>query len=447
MVSVLVILEWHPQWPEDLHRQLWQRLRDLHQWILRYPSLHSSGNNHRVAEVTACFIIECLVPQWRPITLAARSAQLIRRLEQQFHSDGVGTEQAPYYQALVTEWMVLADCVAQKHTAPLPIGALLERSLSFLSELLDSHGNWPNIGDADDSVVIRTQLTPEPYVASIVSLAAAHLGQPAPWVQRNLRHSILGLDEAQLCKISTSRCFNDGGFSVLRSGPVQLFFDHGPLGFGTLPGHGHADALSVWMQVNGRPIWIDTGTGFYNRDPQWRSWIRSTAAHNTVTIDGDDQSTQTGPFNWANHAKTQLLSFSGHQGTVSAEHDGYGRIGVIHRREIELSSETVRICDQLTGSGSHSIVSRISLEASLSVEPIECGWKVLDGARVVATVTVNTDSLRPVCARQSGEAGPGCYSLNYNHLEPTTTLQWEGCLQLPARWQLEWRWTIPTEEL
>ena len=85
MMSVLVILEWHPQWPEDLHRQLWQRLHDLHQWILRYPSLHSSGNNHRVAEVTACFIIECLVPQWRPITLAARSAQLVRRLERQFH--------------------------------------------------------------------------------------------------------------------------------------------------------------------------------------------------------------------------------------------------------------------------------------------------------------------------------------------------------------------------
>ena len=143
-------------------------------------------------------------------------------------------------------------------------------------------GIGPNIGDADDSVVLRTQLAPEPYVASIVSLAAAHLGQPAPWVQCSLRHSILGLDAAEVCKKSTSRCFNHGGLSVLRSGAVQLFFDHGPLGFGTLPGHGHADALSVWMQANGRPIWVDTGTGFYNRDSQWRSWIRH--LHNTVTM-------------------------------------------------------------------------------------------------------------------------------------------------------------------
>jgi hypothetical protein len=91
--------------------------------------------------------------------------------------------------------------------------------------------------------------------------------------------------------------FPDGGYFVQRSGwgegrtPFQqerfLIFDCGPLGDG---GHGHYDALSVEIAASGRPLVMDPGRYTYAEDaPNWRRWFKATSAHNTVCIDGLDQ--------------------------------------------------------------------------------------------------------------------------------------------------------------
>jgi hypothetical protein len=73
----------------------------------------------------------------------------------------------------------------------------------------------------------------------------------------------------------------------------QLFIDAGPQGALT-GGHGHADALSIQLIVNGRPTLIDPGTFCYVCPERDR--FRGTAAHNTLQVDGRDQSqTRMGP--------------------------------------------------------------------------------------------------------------------------------------------------------
>ena len=55
-------------------------------------------------------------------------------------------------------------------------------------------------------------------------------------------------------------------------------------------GHGHYDALSVEAWADARPLVVDPGRYTYAEgDPNWRHWFRGTAAHNTVTVDGADQ--------------------------------------------------------------------------------------------------------------------------------------------------------------
>ena len=77
--------------------------------------------------------------------------------------------------------------------------------------------------------------------------------------------------------IPPSRCANGERF---------LVFDCGPLGDG---GHGHYDALSIEV-ASRRPLVVDPGRFTYCDDPpHWRRWFKSTAAHNTVTVDGLDQ--------------------------------------------------------------------------------------------------------------------------------------------------------------
>lgn len=88
-----------------------------------------------------------------------------------------------------------------------------------------------------------------------------------------------------------------GGYYIQRSGwgrdprsfaaQRHLVFDCGPLGDG---GHGHYDALSVEVFGGGRPLLVDPGRYTYSEaGPNWRRWFKGTAAHNTVLVDGLDQ--------------------------------------------------------------------------------------------------------------------------------------------------------------
>jgi hypothetical protein len=91
--------------------------------------------------------------------------------------------------------------------------------------------------------------------------------------------------------------FPAGGYHIQRSGwggPNRAFeqerfliFDCGPLGEG---GHGHYDLLSVELAANGRALVLDPGRYTYHEgDPNLRRWFKGTAAHNTICVDGLDQ--------------------------------------------------------------------------------------------------------------------------------------------------------------
>src|SRR4029079_9470990 len=85
--------------------------------------------------------------------------------------------------------------------------------------------------------------------------------------------------------------FPDGGYFVQRSGWEDdarfLIFDCGPLGEG---GHGHYDALSFEAAADGARLVVDPGRYTYAEgEPNLRRWFKGTAAHNTVTVDGLDQ--------------------------------------------------------------------------------------------------------------------------------------------------------------
>ena len=84
--------------------------------------------------------------------------------------------------------------------------------------------------------------------------------------------------------------FPDGGYFTQRSGWERrrfLIFDCGPLGDG---GHGHYDLLSFEACAGGRPLVVDPGRYTYaDGEPNLRHWFKGTAAHNTVCVDGLDQ--------------------------------------------------------------------------------------------------------------------------------------------------------------
>jgi len=120
-----------------------------------------------------------------------------------------------------------------------------------------------------------------------------------------------------------------------------------------IQGHGHADALSFVLYGRGRLLIADPGVFSYH-NKFWRDHFRNTMAHNTVTVDNQDQCVFWGPFRVAYPPKARLLESSDNH--VVGEHEGYTRFSrpVIHRRRIERwTTSEWEILDQFEGRGEH----------------------------------------------------------------------------------------------
>jgi hypothetical protein len=172
--------------------------------------------------------------------------------------------------------------------------------------------------------------------------------------------------------------FADAGVTLLRTNRGQdpeiwCRCDGGPHGYLSIAAHAHADALSVEVRYGGVDILADPGTYCYHGEPTWRSYFRSTIAHNTVELDGRSQSSDGGPFLWLRHAKAREIDVLdiGEIARWSAEHDGYMSLSPAarHRRSVQLdrASRTVDIVDVIDG-GSHNLCLAFHLGPHVLVE-------------------------------------------------------------------------------
>jgi hypothetical protein len=141
--------------------------------------------------------------------------------------------------------------------------------------------------------------------------------------------------------------------------PQQLILDAGPQG-SLSAGHGHADALSVQLLVDGRALLTDPGTFEYVGEGPEREQFRGTAAHNTLTVDGLDQSEPAGPFAWSRLTRSSVERWIRGQtfDLLAAKHDGYERLEppVTHHRFVFHKKNAFWVVrDAAAGSGKHRL--------------------------------------------------------------------------------------------
>ena len=158
------------------------------------------------------------------------------------------------------------------------------------------------------------------------------------------------------------------GYIRMQMGETVAFFDAAPIGPDYQPGHAHADTLSIEVSHRGNRILVNSGTSTYEPGAE-RLRQRGTAAHNTVCVDGLDQSEVWGAFRVARRARPSGISFHSEPGMVRADgsHDGYRRLSnpVMHRRTLQLTVGHMEITDRLDGVGGHSIQSSFHLDCGV----------------------------------------------------------------------------------
>lgn len=362
--------------------------------IARSISLGSSANNHTIGEAAGLVVAGTCLPLIRGAErLRDRGIRVLaRELARQFSPDGSGREQSPHYQAFAMDFTVQALLAMHRRKLALPpdLTRPLEGSVRFLCALTSSSGLQFEPGDADDGLVHRFGLGPHHGIAETLRVTAQLLSRtellpealsshPAPSV-----HWLLGkVDSSRLpARTKSSSVSPDAGAVVMRSSgtshQAELFMDAGPHGLPPLDAHAHADALSMMLRIDGEPIIVDPGTYRYHGGGAWRDFFRSTAAHATVEVDGQDQSQMAGPFLWSSRTHTRLrdLRLGGAIEVAEFSHDGYERLRspVTHRRRIvHWGTGIFVIQDRFETTGLHDYALHYPFAPGTQVKPLPPG--------------------------------------------------------------------------
>jgi hypothetical protein len=416
----------------------------LHLWdIQRKYSRGSSANNHRIGEAAALFIATTCLPGLKSAgTWAEESRRILEEeITAQTYEDGGSREQAFSYHMFVLQFLMLAAVSARRAAKPLSAGfhARLGRMLEFVAGLIEG-GPAPAFGDSDDGYVIDLgdDRDPRGWLSAGASLLdrpdlaldAGSFGDTAHWLLGRTAPSSAAACGGRLAP----RAFPHSGYYLLQCGArgergaISIVFDCGELGFGPLAAHGHADALAFTLRIGGHEVLVDPGTYDYFRFPEWRDYFRSTRAHNTIAVDGRDQSVMLGPFMWGRRASAWCERWDPDGGTVSAAHDGYARGAdpVRHARELELDGGRgiLTVTDHLRMGGEHHVSLAFHFAEHCRVSH---AGDTVHAETPAGPVTLQADA-RLGCTLLQGSETPigGWVSRRYHLKAPVTTVVLSG---------------------
>ncbi len=416
-------------------------------YLATFRSRGSSANNHLIAEA-AGRLVGALAFDWfdESARWAAHAAdQLEGALADNTFPSGVNREMATDYHGFVAELGLVGAAEATHAGRPLAQETwdLLCRMLDVTAATVDVAFRAPRQGDGDDGRALVFGSPADQRWGDLLAMGRALFGAPAWWpgspptVASVALSAMAGRHDIDGRPARRPSHYADAGMTLLRTSPadgpeIWCRCDAGPHGFLSIAAHAHADALSVEVRHDGTDILADPGTYCYHGEERWRTYFRSTLGHNTLELDGQDQSTSGGPFLWRRHAQSSLIGIEQDAGgeTIawSAEHYGYGTLGpgARHRRTVCLAGPERRvvITDRVETTGEHPYRLAFhfgpSVDASLGTGAVVLSW---DDYRSSGRATLRL-SEGPAWSLARGSSDPtlGWYSPGFGRLVPSWTL-------------------------
>jgi Heparinase II/III-like protein len=413
--------------PTEIHSQATQILAASAFGLPRFPSKFSSANNHRVAELAG----ECLIARALAMPAPAAEQALADEIGRQVLPDGAPAEQSPTYGAFTAELALLAAAAKGGAGEPLP-SIIADRLAAFAGYAAWIGPVTPALGDNDEGEAIRFRDAGEvDYPRAVAAAIAGFLARPgvAP-PPGDFRTLVFNAPPTTAAPPRGLKTFAEGGLTAwhgdLGGRAADLIFDHGPLGYLSIAAHGHADALSLLLSLDGWPVLVDPGTYLYGSGGVWRDWFRSTPAHNTLNLGGQSQSVMTGPFNWSDRARAELVdAIPGADWRVTARHDGYRkRFGVLHERSVAREDESLAITDRLRG-GPRAAEIVFQLAVDLTATTADNAVTISRGSE--ALLALHFPAGRITIAGGGGNPGEGGWvSPRFGLKLPAPRISWRG---------------------
>ncbi|NNE22931.1 MAG: alginate lyase family protein [Rhizobiales bacterium] len=294
-----------------------------------------------------------------------------RELDEQVLGDGGHFERSPMYHAIILEDLLDVVNLLRAHGRtgePVikDISATIARMLSWLDVMVHPDGEIGFFNDAAFGVA------------------------GAPCAIRDYAGR-LGFSHQQAAAARLVH-LHGSGYARIQAGPACALLDVAPVGPDYLPGHAHADTLSFELSVGVQRVIVNCGTSLYGECGQ-RHLERSTAAHSTVEVDGENSSEVWRSFRVGRRAGVYDVRVRD-EGTclsVRAAHNGYSHLAgkPVHRRAWSMDETGLTVADRIDGTCREAIARYHLGEGVIAKTHGKSGYLELpDGAQVTWTSSV-----------------------------------------------------------
>lgn len=349
-------------------------------YIVKHRAKYSSANNHLIVEMYAVGMSGIFF-DYKPWEKLAFNI-LTEELPRQNYADGVNKEMSLHYQSFVMEAYGLL-MLEMKHNH-IKIPQIWEEYLLHMSEFMcdccGEYGETVVFGDNDEGKILDLSGEHFDHYRYVLDLMGnvlpkryskmENIHENLCWIlSDDFQNSVLKKNCYYSPKV---KCYKEGGYTLWRSknNKVLIGIDHADLGFGSLAAHGHADALSFQMFIEGTPVFVDPGTYNYHVPKKMRDDLRATVNHNTVCVDGANQAEMLGPFLWGKRYECKEAEVQENEREVYFE-AAIQNNGNAHKRKMRISDTDIikiEICDDLELPNDTKKVEQIFMLGT------ECRW-------------------------------------------------------------------------
>ncbi|WP_419194225.1 alginate lyase family protein [Novipirellula herctigrandis] len=306
---------WEPQDCDAICRSLSEHA----EYLSHHLSFFSSPYNHLIGEATGLYLISLLLDgvvaksnRWKDLALYV----LRSHGPKQFYDDGFCVEQAISYHFFTLGFLSLATLAARNRGNDLSILASSVKN-AFLAGMSfqTTDGTWPAIGDLDSARAIPSSVSATWDFGSLCNFAAVLFEEPKLKCGQIAGEEVTWfLGDAGIAKWRTlnrkgelpqSVLLRESGYAIASIKDHWLLFDAGPIAAGVHSdatpsvAHGHADTLQLLYWFKGRPLLQDSGIPSYYAPQDWVEYFRSSAAHNTIEVEGAGPVRSTGKLSWS----------------------------------------------------------------------------------------------------------------------------------------------------
>ncbi|MDC6449523.1 alginate lyase family protein [Pseudomonadales bacterium] len=295
---------------------------------------------------------------------------LDKQLSEQILEDGGHFELSPMYHSIMLELVLDLLALSKKMDSP----SALRSRRSMLSAVAQKMSSW---------LAIMVHPDNEISFFNDASTGIALSPKTLEGYLNTLEATPIEPDVFGVTYLSTS------GYIRMENKFGTVFADVAEIGPSYLPGHGHADALSIEFSLFGLRLFVNLGTSEYGQGAR-RDFERSTAAHSTLELNGENSSEIWSGFRVGRRARVSnvYIKSDESQYELVAQHNGYRYLSgrPVHSRRILFSEGELEIIDEIN-KNSHLVCVRFHIHPRIKLFISEGGSRGFltfpDGCEVV----------------------------------------------------------------